>query len=76
MNPLAIAQLAAQLTVSAVTGKVIGNVISTNRPQTSDITVQVASGLGGYVVSEKLKPTTDALVINAAARIRTFRSKN
>lgn len=76
MNQLDIAKLAAQLTTSAVVAKLVGNTITQNRPQTNDIVVNVAGSLTGAVVSNKLRPTTDAMVESAAARIRAFRSNH
>lgn len=65
MNKLHIAQTAASLTVGAIVRKYTREFAqkTTNLP---DLTVEVGSGVAGVIAAEKTKPTTDALVAQAA----------
>lgn len=70
MNKIALAKLAAKLTVSAVSGKVISNTIVANSDHDeTDISVRVVSAVGGTYVSMKTEPYTDAAVDRTAAWI-------
>lgn len=75
MNKTDIAKLAANLTVAAVTRKLVRETAQ-QHTNTPDILVEVGSGVAGAVISDKLSPYTEALIDDVTSKIRSFRHKN
>ena len=74
MTRIEIAQLVANLTVGAVTNKIVQAQLE-QHTNAGEITRSVAGAAAGYVVADKLKSTTDAYVVRAAAVIAEARQK-
>lgn len=74
MTKLDFAKLAVNLTVAAVSRKVVRENLEqhTGAP---DIIVEVTSGVAGAVIADKLKPTTDEMVEQVAAKLKKLRNK-
>lgn len=69
-NPIAIAQLAANLTVKAVAARVTTNLVVNNTShEADDITTIVASGCVAMAVADATHARTDQLVIDVATWI-------